>query len=54
MIKERPNKPLLDLSSDGLPRLFEDAYKQQMEWKKKQGISAGEVAHVIATRGVKS
>ena len=50
MLKERPRRPLVTLDSDGAIRLFEDAYREQITWRKQKGGSAAEVARVIASR----
>lgn len=50
MLKERPKRPLVSLNASGLLQLFENAYREQIAWRRQRGVSATEVAKVIATR----
>lgn len=50
MLKERPKRPLVSLDASGVVQLFEDAYREQIAWRRQHGISATEVAKVIVTR----
>jgi hypothetical protein len=51
MLRERPSKPLVQLSAEKIVQLFENAWREQITWQKnKGGLSAKEVARVIVTR----
>ena len=51
MLRERPSRPLVELSAEKIVQLFEDAWREQIAWQKNRGgPSAKEVARVIVTR----
>jgi hypothetical protein len=47
MLKERPQRALLDLNADELPRLFETVYAAQVRWRKQRGADVREVAKAV-------
>jgi hypothetical protein len=48
MLKERPERTLVGVNAGSVVKLFQDTYKEQMEWRKKRGAQAAEVAEPIA------
>jgi len=50
IMRERPKRNFASVDAEGVVRLFEAAYREQIEWRKKKGISATEVASVLAAR----
>jgi len=51
ILRERPKRPLVELSAQRIVQLFEDAWREQIAWQKsKGGLGAKEVARVIVTR----
>lgn len=49
MLRERPQRPMVPLTSDEVPRLFEKGYRELMFWRKHKGISPEEVAKVAVS-----
>ena len=50
-LRDRPKRPLIQLSPERIVQLFEDAWREQIAWQKsKGGLAAKEVARVIVTR----
>jgi hypothetical protein len=49
MLAERPKKLLASIPED-VVKMFEDAYAEDIAWRKKRGPSAKEVAKVVASR----
>ena len=49
MLRERPQSPMVPLTSDEVPRLFEKGYRELMFWRKHKGISPEEVAKVAVS-----
>jgi hypothetical protein len=47
MMAERPSEPMITLSAENIPRLFEEVYAAQIRWKKQRGSNVEEVANVI-------
>lgn len=52
--RERPRQPFVDCSPGTLVQQFEDAYAEEMAWRKQHGVSPETVARVIAARGQKA
>jgi hypothetical protein len=50
ILAERSNKPLVNVAADGVLKMFEEAYAEDIAWRKKRGPSATEVAKVMASR----
>lgn len=49
MLRERPQTPMVPLTSEEVPRLFEKGYRELMFWRKHKGISPEEVAKVAVS-----
>ncbi len=49
-LRERPKGAVLHLTADALPKFYEEAYAEQLAWRKQKGISVQEVANVAKTR----
>lgn len=47
LLQVRPKRPMAELSSFNVARLFEEAWADQMRWRKQRGAKADEVARVI-------
>lgn len=44
MLKERPERALVGVDAGDVVKLFQDTYKEQVEWRKRQETSATEAA----------
>lgn len=49
MLRERPQAPMVQLTSDEVPRLFEKGYRELTFWRRHKGISPEEVAKVAVS-----
>jgi hypothetical protein len=47
-VKERPRRSLVNVDAKSVVKLFQDAYREQTEWRKKRGPSAADVTKVGA------
>jgi len=50
MLRERPKRPMVAIDSSNAPRLFEQAWAQQVRWRKQRGGDSQEVARIILAR----
>ena len=49
MLRERPQSPMIQLTAEEVPRLFEKGYAELMFWRRHKGITPEEVAKVAVS-----